>query len=289
MKLLLTGAHGQVGTSLARTAPKGADVIALARADLDIADASAVAARVRGESPDLIVNAAAYTAVDKAESEPERAREANELGPRNLAAAAADSGVRLIHISTDFVFDGSSSRPYEPAAAPNPLGAYGATKLEGERAVRRLLPDRSVVLRTAWVYSAGGGNFVRTMLRLMRERGQVRVVADQIGTPTAADSIAEAIWAITAVPDFGGICHWTDAGVASWYDFAVAIAEEATACGYFEAEPEVTPITSAEYPTPAQRPAFSVLDWRATRDVIGITPKHWRVNLRRVLREIVSG
>jgi len=176
-------------------------------------------------APDVIVNAAAYTAVDRAESEPELARRVNSDGPRYLALAAREVGARLVHLSTDFVFDGASSIPYPPEAPTNPLNVYGVTKRAGEQAVLEVLPGRSVVLRTSWLYAAEGSNFVRTMLRLMCANGAVRVVADQVGTPTAARSVAQAIWKITERPSVTGIHHWSDAGVASWYDFAVAIAE----------------------------------------------------------------
>ena len=289
MKVLITGAGGQVGRSLAANAPGGTKLIATTRGELDIVNEAATAAAINHEQPDLIINAAAYTAVDKAESEPKLARQVNEIGARNLAEAAAQSGARLIHISTDFVFDGKSSVPYLPSDTPAPLGTYGKTKLAGERAVLGCLPDRSIVLRTAWVYAPLGRNFVLTMLRLMREKGSVRVVSDQIGSPTSGASIADAIWAFSARADVHGTFHWTDAGVTSWYDFAVAISEEAAACGLLPERAEVIPISTEDYPTPARRPAFSVLDCQATIDEIGIEPPHWRDSLKRVLEEIKRG
>lgn len=285
MKVLLTGARGQVGAAVVRAAPADIDVVGLAHAELDIADEKQVSAAMREVKPDVVINAAAYTAVDRAESEPELARAANEHGPRILAQAAAQAGARLIHLSTDYVFDGNSVQPWAADAHPNPLNVYGLTKLAGERAVIAAAPDRSVVLRSAWVYAARGKNFVATMLRLMRERASVRVVADQIGTPTAAHSIADALWRITALPAVRGVHHWTDAGVASWYEFAQAIAEEGAARGMLRAGVEVQAITSAEYPTPARRPRFSVLDCAHTIVQVGFSPSHWRVNLRRVLEQ----
>lgn len=243
-------------------------------------------AAVQSERPDLIISAGAYTAVDKAESEPEVAERANSAGPRNLALAARDMGARLLHISTDFVFDGLTSRPYRTDAVTNPQSTYGRTKRGGEEAVLQVLPDRSVVLRTAWVYAAEGSNFVRTMLRLMASKGNVRVVADQVGTPTSATSLAEVIWALATANEIGGIHHWTDLGVASWYDFAVAIAEEAAAIGLLPGTVRVNPITTEEYPTPARRPAYSVLDKRSLLGVVPVRARHWRENLRAVLREI---
>lgn len=289
MKVLITGAGGQVGRILSSGAPPGVEVLACGHKDLDIADASAVSDYIRVHAPDVIINAAAYTAVDRAESEPELARKGNADGPRHLATAAACApGTRLIHLSTDFVFDGTASVPYRPEAATNPLSVYGATKLAGERAVLEGLPGRSVVLRTAWVYAAEGANFVRTMLRVMKANGTVRVVADQVGTPTAARWLAEAIWQLVAKPETTGIHHWTDAGVASWYDFAVAIAEEGALLGLVPPDVTVTPIATVEYPTPARRPSYSVLD-KTSLTSRGLTPLHWRKRLRSVLGEMKGG
>jgi dTDP-4-dehydrorhamnose reductase len=285
MKVLITGARGQVGQAVGKAAPAHAELIALAHADLDIGDAGAVEDQVSAAKPDVIVNAAAYTAVDRAENEPDAARRVNAEGPANLARAAAAIGARLIHLSTDFVFDGAASRPYQPGDPTNPLNVYGVTKLAGETAVRTALPA-AVILRTAWVYDAKNRNFLLTMLRLMRERGTVRVVADQFGTPTAAHSIAEAIWEIIARPAITGVQHWTDTGVASWFDFAVAIAEEAAAAGMGDAPASVIPIGTVDFPTPATRPRFSVLDKTATYAALELTPRHWRQNLRQVIGEI---
>lgn len=287
MKALITGSGGQVGRALVVAAPAGVEVLALGHEDLDIGDESAVAACVERFAPDVIINAAAYTAVDKAEQEPDVARRVNEIGPLNLARAArASRRCRLIHVSTDFVFDGNSASAYAPDSPVRPLSVYGQTKLDGERRVREELGDAAVLVRTSWIYDATGRNFLRTMLRLMKERGAVRVVADQIGTPTAAHSVADVLWRFAQAPKVSGVFHWSDAGVASWYDFAVAIAEEAAAVGLLPATVEVTPIATVEYPTPAKRPAFSVLDKRGTVAALTITPVHWRTNLRRVLGEI---
>lgn len=241
---------------------------------------------VQSHKPDLIINSGGYTAVDKAQSEPEAAERANTIGPYNLALAAAAADARLLHISTDFVFDGVASRPYRPDSAPNPLSVYGKTKLAGEQAVQRIGSARSVVLRTAWVYSADGNNFVRSMLRLMAAKGHVRVVADQVGTPTATHSLAQVIWALAERPDIQGIHHWTDAGVASWYDFAVAIAEESATLGLLPPDVRVQPITTEEYPTPARRPAYSVLDRATLLSALSVKDCHWRSKLRAVLKEI---
>jgi dTDP-4-dehydrorhamnose reductase len=283
VKVLITGAHGQVGRCLLASVPAGVTAIGLTRAQLDVGDADAVTQAVQAHGPAVIINAAAYTAVDRAETEGAAARRVNGLGPRHLARAARACGARLLHISTDFVFDGRGSVPYAPNAPTAPLGTYGLTKLEGEQAVSELTPDTAVVLRTAWVYAAQGANFVRTMLRVMGERGQVRVVADQIGTPTAADSLAGVLWALAGRPDITGVQHFTDAGVASWYDFAVAIAEEATVLGLLTPGVRVSAIATVDYPTPARRPGYSVLDSRALLSALALEPHHWRVSLRRVL------
>jgi dTDP-4-dehydrorhamnose reductase len=287
LKALITGAGGQVGRMLLETKPDDVQTVAFAHADLDIAQQDPVRECIGRHRPEIIINAAAYTAVDKAESEPEAARRINAQGPAHLAAAAREHGARLLHISTDFVFDGMASTPYRADSVTNPLSVYGRTKRDGELAVLDALPERSVVLRTAWVYAAAGANFLRTMLRVMGANRAVRVVADQVGTPTAARSLAEVLWRIAARDDIRGIHHWTDAGVASWYDFAVAIAEEAAPIGLLPTDVMVTPITTADYPTPARRPSYSVLDKRSLAP-LGLPPVHWRQRLRGVLKEIAS-
>jgi dTDP-4-dehydrorhamnose reductase len=285
MRVLITGAGGQVGRMLLETRPDDFEVVACTHADLDIGAGKAVRDGVTHYQPAVIINAAAYTAVDKAESEPDAAQRINAEGPGHLAAAARSCGARLIHISTDFVFDGAASAPYRPDSATHPLSVYGRTKRDGEQAVLEALPQRATIVRTAWVYAATGANFVRTMLRVMRANGAVRVVADQVGTPTAARSLAQALWSIAGNPEIRGIHHWTDAGVASWYDFAVAIGEEGSELGLLPPEVTVTPIATADYPTPAHRPSYSVLD-KSSLASFGLTPVHWRKRLRSVLKEI---
>ncbi len=286
-KVLITGASGQLGKALQLAAPAGVTCRAVTRAELDIADIDAVRRDLHEWQPDVVINAAAYTLVDKAETEVAAAESGNVIGPRNLALAVNDlPGARLLHVSTDFVFDGSHSSPYGVDAPPAPLGIYGRTKLAGEHAVREVLGARALVLRTAWVYDAQGKNFLRTMLRLMHERGAVRVVADQVGTPTCAHSLAEVLWQFAVTPALSGVYHWTDAGVASWYDFAVAIAEEAHTAGVLPSLPQVTPIATHEFPTPVRRPAYSVLDKSATHAALGLAPVHWRQRLREVMRQV---
>ena len=278
MKVLITGAGGQLGRALQRTAPAGAQIVALGRDGLDIGDAAAVAGLVAAHAPDLVINAAAYTAVDRAESEEAQAFRINGQAPGHLAAAAHAQGARFIHVSTDFVFDGTAGSPYAPDHPTAPLGVYGVSKFAGEEAVRSAHPQ-ALIVRTAWVYGVTGTNFVRTMLRLMAERDKVGVVADQIGTPTCADSLARALWALDAA-GARGTHHWTDSGAASWYDFAVAIQEEAVAIGLLDRAVPIAPIATSDYPTPAQRPSYSVLDKRSAIALIGLAAPHWRVNLR---------
>ncbi|TDG15844.1 dTDP-4-dehydrorhamnose reductase [Seongchinamella unica] len=284
-KILITGAAGQLGRELQRTAPAGAELLAATRERLDITDADQVRAFFSAQSPDVVINAAAYTAVDKAESEPAQAMAVNRDAAANLARACAQSGTRMLHVSTDFVFDGKACTPYAPDAATSPLGEYGRSKLAGEVAVTGALPG-ALVMRTAWVYSVFGGNFVKTMLRLMADREELSVVADQVGTPTWARGLASALWQAVARPDLEGVHHWTDAGVCSWYDFAVAIAEEGVELNLLQRMPVVHPIPGSAYPTPAKRPAYSVLDKDNTWQALATEGLHWRVQLRAMLQEL---
>ena len=285
MKVLVLGGDGQVARAVAAcvTAPHRA--IVKARQDLDIADPAAVATAIAASGADWVVNGAAYTAVDRAESDAVTARQINETAVGTIARATERVGCRLLHLSTDFVFDGASSRAYRPGDAPHPLSVYGATKLGGEREALEH-GSTAIVLRTAWVYASSGRNFALTMLRLLREKSEVSVVADQIGTPTWATGIARAIWGLMTAAAPGGIYHWTDLGVATWYDFAVAIQEEALARGLLTRAVPVIPIATAAYPTPARRPAFSMLDTASTRAMLSHPAQHWRHNLRNMLDEL---
>jgi len=268
-----------LGKALLADAPAGWTCVALDRAALDLTDTDAIARMVDAEQPDLVLNAAAYTAVDRAEGEPELAHAINAGAPEAFSKALGNAG-RLVQVSTDFVFDGARGQAYLPDDTRNPQSVYGASKAAGEDAAG----DKAIIVRTSWVYEAGGANFVRTMLRLMRERDELRVVADQIGSPTWARGLATAIWGLAA-KDATGIWHHRDAGIASWYDFAIAIAEEAHAVGLLDRIPAIHPIATSEYPTPARRPAFSVLDVTATREVLGDISAHWRSYLRAMLKE----
>jgi dTDP-4-dehydrorhamnose reductase len=282
--VLITGANGQLGWELQRTAPRDTEVVAFSHDKLDVSDAAAIRDVVLGNRPDCIVNAAAYTAVDRAEKESDGAFAVNRDGPAALARAAADVGVRLIHVSTDFLFGKAQGRPIRSSDEPSPECVYGASKLAGERAVQEVLGSDALIVRTAWVYSAHGRNFVKTILRLVKERDALSVVDDQVGTPTWAQGLAQALWKALEI-DLTGIHHWTDAGVASWYDFAVAIQEEALDLGVVRKELPIIPIPTSEYPTPAKRPSYSVLDKSETWDALGYKAPHWRVALRKMLNE----
>lgn len=286
MKVLLTGATGQLGHALIRSAPATVELVALDRAALDLARPEGLAALIEQHRPALLINAAAYTAVDRAEQEPELAQRINAQAVAALAAACSASAVRLMQISTDFVFDGRQSRPYRTEDPPAPLGVYGASKQAAEALLLASSQLDWLIIRTAWVYASHGSNFVKTMLRLMAERDSLGVVADQIGTPTHAATLARAVWSAAGQPALRGIHHYTDAGVASWYDFAVAIMEEALALGLLQRPLQIRPITTADYPTPARRPAYSVLDKQASWAAFGFTPDHWRVELRTMLKEL---
>ncbi|MCX2842537.1 dTDP-4-dehydrorhamnose reductase [Microbulbifer thermotolerans] len=286
MKVLITGKNGQLAQELIKRKPAHIELLALAHSELDIANGSQVMQTIADYRPAVVINAAAYTAVDKAEEEVDQAYAANATGPENLAIACKEMGARLIHISTDFVFNGDKSTPYKEQDQVQPLGVYGQSKAAGEAAIQQTLPQ-AVILRTAWVYSAHGANFANTMLRMMKERGQLGVVADQIGTPTSTHTLAEVIYALLEKPDAEGIYHCTDAGTASWYDFAVAIYEEGKANGLLPAEKKVQikPIATADYPTPASRPAYSVLDKSRLTAAVNRDLPHWRYALREIFRE----
>jgi dTDP-4-dehydrorhamnose reductase len=284
VKVLVLGCGGQIAQAVRDAAPVHHSVVTRTRGELDICDAAAVARALKETRPNWVINGAAYTAVDLAEDQPEKAVAANDTAVALLATAAAQAGSRLLHLSTDFVFDGNSNRAYLPTDPTGPLSVYGRSKLAGERHV--LQAEGGIVLRTAWIYAAAGRNFVLTMLRLMREEPRLRVVCDQIGTPTWAASAAAAIWRLVEAGAAGGIYHWTDLGVASWYDFAVAIQDEALARGLLTRTVPIEPIKSAAYRTRATRPAFSLLDSSATRALLNIEGTHWRHHLRTMLNEL---
>jgi dTDP-4-dehydrorhamnose reductase len=285
--VLITGAGGQLGRELQVTAPAGRRLVACGAEELDVTRPEMVAEVLRRVRPALVVNAAAFTGVDAAESDEARAHAVNADGAANIAEETRRIGARLIHLSTDFVFDGELGRPYSPGDATNPLSAYGRTKLAGEVRVTGICAGGALIVRTAWVYAGHGRNFVRGMLAQMRERERLGVVADQIGSPTWARSLAGAVWASAGRPELHGIHHWTDAGVASRYDFAVAIQEEAVRLGLLAREIPIDPIRTEDYPAPARRPRCAVLDKTATWAALG-KARHWRSELRNALREMAE-
>lgn len=284
MRCLIIGAEGQLGVALQETSPAYAKVVALPRTQCDLTNAAQIEDWIVRLRPDIVFNAAAYTAVDAAEKDEIAAEQVNASGVRTLAFIAKRFACRLVHVSTDFVFDGKGGHAYTPEDVPNPLNAYGRTKLAGERAIFDSGAE-ALIVRTAWLYAPRGHSFVHTMLRLMRERCEIRVVADQIGTPTYVNNLAMALWRLSEGASCG-VYHFTDDGVASWYDFAVAIGEEAAAAGLLEGCPVVVPIMTKDYPTPALRPAFSVLDKSRTWAELGHTGQHWREALRRMLERV---
>ena len=288
-RILLTGMAGQLGSELQQTlAPQG-EVMGVDRHRLDLTQPDKIRQVIGKCKPDLIVNAAAYTAVDKAETETELANAINGTAPTIMAEAAQQLGAALIHVSTDYIFDGKKNTPYTEDDTPDPINAYGQSKLWGEEGVLKHC-DRALILRTAWVYGAQGkGNFVKTMLRLGAERDQLRVVVDQVGTPTWTGDLGGAIAQLAQSlqsDTLTGIYHFTNSGVTSWYDFAVAIFEEAQQIGFPLQVKQVVPITTAEYPTPAARPAYSVLSSQKISAVLGNHPPHWRTGLRRMLKQL---
>lgn len=276
-RLLITGASGQLGGALAALAP---DAAVLGRAAMDFDRPETIAPAFAAVRPDLVINAAAYTSVDRAESEREAAFRANAEGPGALAGLCAAAGVPLIHISTDYVFDGTKGAPYRETDPARPIGAYGASKRAGEEAVLAQW-SRAIILRTSWVYAPWGANFLRTMLAAARRTGKLRVVADQRGTPSYAPDLARAILAIAARiaaegwrEDFAGLTHMTGTGETTWHGFAEAIFAEAARHGL--ARPEVAPIATADWPTPTRRPADSRLDCTRLRAVFGLALPDWR-------------
>lgn len=284
MRVLVLGG-GQIARAVGAAVPGRHEVLARTHSELDIVDEHAVARTLSEVKADWVVNAAAYTAVDLAEDQSAQAHAVNDTAVASIVRVAAREGCRLLHLSTDFVFDGNSNRAYLTTDQPKPLSVYGTSKLGGECHVLDAGAS-GIVLRTSWVYAACGQNFVLTMLRQMREKDRIGVVCDQIGAPTWAASAAAAIWGLIETAANGGIYHWTDLGVASWYDFAVAIQDEALARGLLSRAISITPIPTASYPTPARRPAFSVLDTSSTRASIDVPVQHWRHNLRAMLDEL---
>ncbi|MBS7327984.1 MAG: dTDP-4-dehydrorhamnose reductase [Oxalobacter sp.] len=277
MNILITGSKGQLGTELKERLGEKESIFYTDRDELDITDKQAVKRYIEQNQIGMVINCAAYTAVDRAEDEPEQADAVNHLGAKYLAKY----GKNIIHISTDYVFDGTGHLPYKPEDATNPVSVYGSTKLAGEKAVLQAA-ETALIIRTAWVYAAEGRNFVRTMLRLGRERDRLTVVTDQIGSPTHAGDLAEAIIKLLPKLENGtkALYHFTNEGVCSWYDFATAIMEESGL------DCQVEPIETWQYPTKAKRPAYSVLNKTSIKKDFSLSIRHWREALRDCIREI---
>ena len=294
MKVIVTGKGGQLAWELEQTLPEGVELYAFSAAELDITNAAMVNDIIISHKPDLVINAAAYTAVDKAEQDQKTAFAVNRDGSEHLALACQHLGAKLIHVSTDFVFDGSKTTPYLVDDTPNPVNVYGESKLQGDRRISEILGSQATIIRTAWVYSVNGNNFVKTMLRLMAEKDQLGIVYDQVGTPTWAKGLAQLIWQLATLPensnqqqtDSATTLHWTDAGVASWFDFAVAIQELALEKGLLQQSIPIKPIPASQYPTPAQRPSFSVIDKSQAETLSKISTVHWRQQLSMMLDEL---
>lgn len=290
MQVLVTGAQGQVGRELLQRVPPGFSVMGYGSGDLDISDPAQVQEVLTRIKPQLLINAAAYTAVDKAESEVERAYGVNRDGVAHLALAAEELGIPLLHISTDYVFSGDSDSAYKPGDVTAPSGVYGLSKLAGEQQLQQHC-SRHVILRTSWVFGAHGNNFVKTMLRLGRDRDELAVVADQRGCPTSAGSIADTLWALATIFQRDGVLKWglyhySGAPACTWYEFADEIFSQALALGLLEKRPGLKAITTAEYPTPAKRPVWSVLDCQALEHAHGLAPQSWTRELQRVLQQL---
>ncbi|WP_025564773.1 dTDP-4-dehydrorhamnose reductase [Psychromonas sp. SP041] len=293
MKVLITGKGGQLAWELEQLAPKNVQLLSCSAQDLDITDVDQVNHTIEQFQPNIVINAAAYTAVDKAETDTETAYAVNDLGSEYLALACKKISAKLIHVSTDFVFDGTKTTPYQTNDQVNPINVYGASKLAGDSKVNAILGNQAIIIRTAWVYSVNGNNFVKTMLRLMAEKEQLGIVYDQVGTPTWAKGLATMIWALVeknqnteSTLDAAKILHWTDAGVCSWYDFAVAIQELAVEKGMLDKTIPVRPIPASAYPTPAQRPSFSVIDKQSAEQESGVETVHWRQQLSTMMDEL---
>lgn len=285
-KVIVLGKNGQLAWELSRLADAATDLVCLGRDQVDISNPASLQTAFRQFQPDAVINAAAYTAVDKAESESEQAFLINADAVQFIAETCQQFASHLVHVSTDFVFCGDKGKPYHPDEPYAPLGVYGASKAEGEKRVVEALPNNSCIIRTSWVYSSHGQNFVKTMLRLMKEKTELNVIADQIGTPTFAKGLASTC--IEAVKnEVVGIHHWSDAGVASWYDFAIAIQEFGLKLGLLNQEIPIHPITTLDYPTPAKRPSYSVLDKSTLKQAFpNIALKYWRNQLWEMMNEL---
>lgn len=287
MRIVVIGKNGQLASELAASTPADVSLVCLGRTDINLASKDDILEKISKETPDVVINASAYTAVDKAEADIDSAFELNATAVQNLVEVCKELQCRFIHISTDFVFDGTKNIAYEPNDPTNPLGVYGASKLAGEVAVLQSQYSNAAIVRTSWVYSVFGNNFVKTMLRLMKEKDKLGIVSDQIGTPTSASGLATFLWTLSRIDKLDRIYHWSDSGIASWYDFAVAIQELSLEIGLLDREIPLLPIASVEYPTPAKRPCFSVLNTIMAAKLV--RQQHWRQALRQMLYNLKLG
>lgn len=288
MRALVTGAAGQLGVELLKTAPLHVECVGLSRDQCDISDPTASDAAIAIHRPDVVINTAAYTGVDEAESHSELAHAVNAAGAGNVARAAERAGARIIHISTDYVFDGETREPYSPSSSTNPINIYGASKLAGEKEVEGA-SSNFVIIRSGWLHASHGRNFLRAILSALRASRPLRVVNDQIGVPTSAHSLAATIWECADRSELRGIHHWVERGTASWYDFAKAIQQLAVEQGLVSEVTTIVPITSDEYQSSARRPRYSVLDARDLWSALGTEPRGWHESLAESLAELGSG
>ena len=286
MKALILGAGGQLGLDLVTAAPSDFEIAALDRRALDITDQELVHRFVADARPDVILNAAAYTAVDRAEQDRDLAWSINGDAVGYLARRAVEVDAHLIHISTDFVFDGTATEPYSPDATTNPTSEYGASKLEGES--QALQSNAVTIVRSSRLYSGSGNNFVTTMLRLMGSRDELSVIDDQVGSPTWSKNLADSLWRFAARSDLTGIWHWTDAGSCSWYEWAVAIQRQAMELDLLDRMVPIEPVSTSDFPTAATRPAYSVLDSSATCTALAIGQVPWKAALDSMLGQMAN-
>ena len=286
-RVLIFGASGQVGRALQNSAPSWSTIFTPTSLKVDFRNQHALQTAIRERAPDIIINCAAFTRVDDAQSDSNTAREINAEAPQILAEECARLSARLIHVSTDYVFDGSGSPPYLPTDSPAPLNVYGTTKLAGENAVLNANTNAAVV-RTSWVHSGGGVNFIATAVDALRRGDTLRVVDDQVSTPTRAAHLASALWSLARQSDALGLLHFSDAGVASWYDVAHSVLEtlqHANAAGHGAA---VLPVASNESPRPARRPRVSLLDKHSSWGILGLASPHWRIGVMASTHELLN-
>lgn len=290
MKVLLTGGSGQVGQEIFKSKPNGVEVFNPSRNDLDLSDYQACKKVTEDYKPDWIINSGAYTQVDAAEKNIKISNNINGYALKAFIEIVNETNTNLLQLSTDFVFDGNQNFPYDTCQKRRPLSQYGASKALGEELIEKNIknPDKAIILRTSWVISPRGKNFVLTMLKLHSEKDNINVVSDQIGSPTSAKDLAKVCWKIIEFKKkekTPNILHWSDSGIASWYDVAEAIGDIAKELKIIKKKAFVNPISTAEYPTPAKRPKYSILDTRQTSKLLKFRPNYWRNNLRSILIE----